>query len=467
MTTAAPLRSTPTGPRLCGSRLASPSRRRLRAPCCHRARPTSRPAARKLASGFLTSRPPTRARQVLTQSLGTHQGNAVFWYEVVLGCVVYLNSTGAVVAATEYSPYGRVTSSYGSTSNYPIGYSGQYTDSETGLVYYGARYYNPKHGRFVNRDPIEEQGGNNLYAFCHNNSTNSWDVLGMDDKEETAGGGFLGWLGRVWRGSGNSGPAIDTTIVIENKVTGDRVSVSIPGATQSMIDSGVAAAHSTIDTFDYANNGSRRSISMIDDYATLGHGANGSWFAVTVMMNSGKNARGQGPLDPAKGPSSANKFKGNSQGVQTVAVLMSNPFTRKLAIDKALVLYGINTNGISAVNYDPSYAGDASTSSGGVVTIGEAAFLHSPGWLGSTLGHEIEVHYQTQAQQGRWWTDSQGTAMQEVQAYDYEIRNSVRFGTTATEIKLLQDVYRKPFFDSLNFANRVRAGVGDFSTYAP
>ena len=50
---------------------------------------------------------------------------------------------------------------------------------ETGLVYYGKRFYSPTLGRFINRDPIEEQGGMNLYGFCGNNSVNRWDVLGM------------------------------------------------------------------------------------------------------------------------------------------------------------------------------------------------------------------------------------------------------------------------------------------------
>jgi hypothetical protein len=35
-------------------------------------------------------------------------------------------------------------------------------------------------GRFINRDPIEEQGGLNLYAFVRNNGVNTWDYLGMD-----------------------------------------------------------------------------------------------------------------------------------------------------------------------------------------------------------------------------------------------------------------------------------------------
>lgn len=43
----------------------------------------------------------------------------------------------------------------------------------------GRRYYSPSQGRFLGRDPIEEQGGLNLYGFCRNNSINLWDYLGM------------------------------------------------------------------------------------------------------------------------------------------------------------------------------------------------------------------------------------------------------------------------------------------------
>ena len=33
-----------------------------------------------------------------------------------------------------------------------------------------------------NRDPIEEEGGNNLYGMLGNNSVGGWDILGMADK---------------------------------------------------------------------------------------------------------------------------------------------------------------------------------------------------------------------------------------------------------------------------------------------
>jgi RHS repeat-associated protein len=47
--------------------------------------------------------------------------------------------------------------------------STKHHDDETGLVYYGYRYYAPELGRWLNRDPVEEEGGLNLYGFVDNN----------------------------------------------------------------------------------------------------------------------------------------------------------------------------------------------------------------------------------------------------------------------------------------------------------
>jgi len=48
------------------------------------------------------------------------------------------------------------------------------------LYYYGYRFYNPELGRWINRDPIEEVGGGNLYGFVHNGPGNYVDFLGKD-----------------------------------------------------------------------------------------------------------------------------------------------------------------------------------------------------------------------------------------------------------------------------------------------
>ena len=49
------------------------------------------------------------------------------------------------------------------------------------IQYYGYRYYDPETGRWLNRDPIEERGGVNLYGFMGNDGVGGVDVLGLAD----------------------------------------------------------------------------------------------------------------------------------------------------------------------------------------------------------------------------------------------------------------------------------------------
>lgn len=50
--------------------------------------------------------------------------------------------------------------------------------TESGLLYYGYRFYNPVTGRWLSRDPIGERGGANLYGFVGNNPVLYSDFLG-------------------------------------------------------------------------------------------------------------------------------------------------------------------------------------------------------------------------------------------------------------------------------------------------
>jgi len=88
---------------------------------------------------------------------------------------------GSIEAAYEYGPFGEYLRKEGDYADEnPIRFSTKYTDEDTNLVYYGRRYYDPKDGRFVGRDPLQEAGGMNLYAFVANSSVNRWDYLGMN-----------------------------------------------------------------------------------------------------------------------------------------------------------------------------------------------------------------------------------------------------------------------------------------------
>jgi len=50
-----------------------------------------------------------------------------------------------------------------------------------GVSVYGYRYYDPVTGRWINRDPIGERGGVNLYGFVGNDVVNLLDVLGLNE----------------------------------------------------------------------------------------------------------------------------------------------------------------------------------------------------------------------------------------------------------------------------------------------
>jgi RHS repeat-associated protein len=70
----------------------------------------------------------------------------------------------------------------------PCGWSSKITDRETGLVYYGYRYYNPVMGRWIGRDSAGEmKGGNNLFGFCGNNG-----VCAIDGNGKLIIGFFVG-----------------------------------------------------------------------------------------------------------------------------------------------------------------------------------------------------------------------------------------------------------------------------------
>ncbi len=66
----------------------------------------------------------------------------------------------------------------------PFTFSTKYEDAESGLLYYGYRYYAPEIGRWLSRDPIEEEGGINLYGMVDNDPVNHWDVLGLKTLSE-------------------------------------------------------------------------------------------------------------------------------------------------------------------------------------------------------------------------------------------------------------------------------------------
>src|SRR3989441_2044523 len=96
-----------------------------------------------------------------------------------LGSVSSLsNAAGSIANTYTYDSVGKLTNSTGSLTN-PFRYTGREFDSETGLYYYGARYYDPSTGRFLSEDPIGFSGGRNFYTYVRNNPPRLIDPTGL------------------------------------------------------------------------------------------------------------------------------------------------------------------------------------------------------------------------------------------------------------------------------------------------
>jgi RHS repeat-associated protein len=90
----------------------------------------------------------------------------------------------------------------------PFGFASQHgyqTDTDTGLMRLGHRYYDASTGRFISRDPIQD--GYNWYAYCDNDPVNAVDPVG------------LAKVYVVWKPVAGAGNHVFLLIVDEN--TGD------------------------------------------------------------------------------------------------------------------------------------------------------------------------------------------------------------------------------------------------------
>ena len=70
----------------------------------------------------------------------------------------------------------------------PLGFAGQYTDVESGLIAMGARYYDPLTGQFLTRDPLTALT-RQPYLYAHSDPVNFKDPSGLDDFEGASGSG--------------------------------------------------------------------------------------------------------------------------------------------------------------------------------------------------------------------------------------------------------------------------------------
>ncbi|MBU1016528.1 hypothetical protein KJ657_05585, partial [Patescibacteria group bacterium] len=112
-----------------------------------------------------------------------------------------LDEQGNVVERRDYLPYGqeRFVHEELNSPQTPHKFTGKELDSETGLYYYGARYYDPVTGRFITIDPmllvldkmsqaqrnafLSNPQNLNMYSYVQNNPVRYTDPTGMYEKD--------------------------------------------------------------------------------------------------------------------------------------------------------------------------------------------------------------------------------------------------------------------------------------------
>jgi RHS repeat-associated protein len=124
----------------------------------------------------------------IDQPLAMARGGASYFYGVDhLGSVrLVTDAAGSVANRYDYDAFGNwEDTSYETVAN-PFGFTARERDAESGLMFYRARYYDPKIGRFISQDPIGFEAGDlNLYRYVNNMPTIFADPTG-----EIVMGGF-------------------------------------------------------------------------------------------------------------------------------------------------------------------------------------------------------------------------------------------------------------------------------------
>ena len=109
---------------------------------------------------------------------GTYNNQVIYLHSNHRGDVILARNGATTIGAYDYAPYGALRSTSGAYDS-RFKFSSKERDASTDIYYFGYRFYDPNLQRWLNRDPLGEAGGINLYAFCYNDPINMFDPLGL------------------------------------------------------------------------------------------------------------------------------------------------------------------------------------------------------------------------------------------------------------------------------------------------
>ena len=114
--------------------------------------------------------------------MAMEKGGATYYlaYDQVGSLWAVADSSGNVVKRIEYDSFGNIVNDTDPSFEVPFGFAGGLYDTDTDLVRFGLRDYDPDVGRWTAKDPILFWGGYvDLYGYVLNDPVNSIDPSGL------------------------------------------------------------------------------------------------------------------------------------------------------------------------------------------------------------------------------------------------------------------------------------------------
>jgi RHS repeat-associated protein len=130
----------------------------------------------------------------LTINQGANAGTYLYCLDGSRRVSALVNATnGAVAGQWDYDPFLGIIRASGPLAKLnPLLGTGQFYDWETGLYYYGYRYFDPVTGTWLSREPNGESASLNAYAFVGNDPIDLLDILGLYGNPVTGPQGPVG-----------------------------------------------------------------------------------------------------------------------------------------------------------------------------------------------------------------------------------------------------------------------------------
>jgi RHS repeat-associated protein len=102
-----------------------------------------------------------------------------------LGSVtVEFDDQAQVLRCRDYYPFGQLSVLVNGSTYLDLGFNGKERDQETGMSYFGGRYYLSAWGRWLTSDPMGEIDGPNLFLYVHDNPVTLTDPYGFVSKQK-------------------------------------------------------------------------------------------------------------------------------------------------------------------------------------------------------------------------------------------------------------------------------------------